>query len=144
MIIESSRNNAGRFMKVSKIQNGTLSYLFILEEINCQGWIEFSRCLDSFFFAKHVQKKKVWEPWSRSWITWDQQNTIRGERQRSKVIMQQKKWRILKMKYGGSLTHNSYFRRKLRTKVLNRSGRSKINRFEKGGRNWLFIEIQYI
>ena len=57
VILESSRNNAGRFMKICKIQNGTLNYLFIPEEINCQGWKNFCCYLDSFFVTKYVQKK---------------------------------------------------------------------------------------
>ena len=44
-------------MKICKIQNGLLNYLFIPEEINWQGWLNFSYCLDSFFVNKMVQKK---------------------------------------------------------------------------------------
>ena len=56
LILESCTNSAGRFMKICKIQNGTLNYLFIPEEINGQGWKNFGCCLDSFFGTKQVQK----------------------------------------------------------------------------------------
>ena len=45
-------------MKICKIQNGTLSYLFIPEEIKWQGWKNFCSCLDSFFAIKHVRSKE--------------------------------------------------------------------------------------
>ena len=58
VILESARNSAGRFMKICKIQSGTLSYyLFIPKEINWQGWRNFGCCLDSFFVTKQVQKE---------------------------------------------------------------------------------------
>ena len=57
LILESARNSAGRFMKICKIQNGILNYLFIPEEINWQGWRNCGCCLDSFFVIKQVQKK---------------------------------------------------------------------------------------
>ena len=56
LIIQSSRNSAGRFMKIWKILNGTLSHLFIPEEFNGQGWRNFSSCLDSFFVTKQGQR----------------------------------------------------------------------------------------
>ena len=58
VILESSRNSAGRFMKICKIQYGTLSSLFIPEETNCQGWKKFYSSLDSFFATKKVQRKE--------------------------------------------------------------------------------------
>ena len=57
VIIESSTNRAGRFLKICKIQNGILRSLFIPAEINSQGWKSFYSCLDSFFATKHVQRK---------------------------------------------------------------------------------------
>ena len=59
VILETTRNRAGRFMKLCKIQNGSLNYLFIPEEINWQGWRNFAASLDSFFATKQVQKKGI-------------------------------------------------------------------------------------
>ena len=74
-------------MKLCKIQNGTLSYLFIPEEINCQGWKKFNSCLDSFFVTKHVQRK------DRSGITEQKQNqeglTEYKQRRKEEVVDQQ-------------------------------------------------------
>ena len=57
LAIKSSRNSAGRFMKIWKLVNGNLSYLFILEEFKGQGWSKFSGCLHSFFDTKNWQKE---------------------------------------------------------------------------------------
>ena len=57
VILESARNSAGRFMKICKIQNETLNYLFIPKEINWQDWRNFCCCLDSFFITKYIQTK---------------------------------------------------------------------------------------
>ena len=57
MIFESSRNSAGRFLKICKIQNGFLSQLFVPEEANGQGWRNFSSCINSLFNNKNEQKE---------------------------------------------------------------------------------------
>ena len=57
LAIESSRNSAGRFMKIWKLANGNLSYLFIPEEFKGQGWNKFSACLHSFFDTKNWQNE---------------------------------------------------------------------------------------
>ena len=57
LIVETVRNGAGRFLKICKVQNGTLNYLFIPEEIKWQGWRNLCLCLDSFFVSKDVQPK---------------------------------------------------------------------------------------
>ena len=58
LILECERNRAGKFLKICKVQNGTLNYLFIPEEINCHGWKNFCYCLDSFFVTKYDQSKE--------------------------------------------------------------------------------------
>ena len=57
VIIESSRNSAGRYIKICKIQNGFLSQLFIPVEANSQGWRNFSSSINSFFNTKNEQKE---------------------------------------------------------------------------------------
>ena len=58
LILECERNRAGRFLKICMVQNGTLNYLFIPEEINCHGWRNFCYCLDSFFVTKYDKYKE--------------------------------------------------------------------------------------
>ena len=55
LILESARNTTGRFLKIWKVQNGTLNKLFIPEESNWIGWRNFCFCLDSFFATKTLQ-----------------------------------------------------------------------------------------
>ena len=57
LILECARNGAGRFLKLCKVQNGTLNYLFIPKESKWQGWRNLCCCLDSFFVNKYVQPK---------------------------------------------------------------------------------------
>ena len=55
LILESARNKAGKFLKICKVQNGTLNHLFVPEESNWLGWRNFCYCLDSFFVIKLAQ-----------------------------------------------------------------------------------------
>ena len=52
LLVECSKNNAGWFLKVMKIQNGTIRNIVVPAEHECSGWVKFKECLKSLFLTR--------------------------------------------------------------------------------------------
>ena len=50
--VECSTNNTGWFLKAMKIHNGTIRNIIVLVEYEFSGWVNFEKCLKSFFLQK--------------------------------------------------------------------------------------------